>query len=227
MKKTLITLLALSGLAIGETPAEYNDTYSATSWSNGTLTLNRGLDLSLDYWSIEATIYLDCTIASGWGTRIFYSNNDEEPGNNAFFMWHGNGNNTPRTAVKFRGFGFQKGQSDHQVKDTETDSNIAYSSGTYTFNYTKDGDTITLSVYDEDYTLIGKSVGPVAADGVAVPDAGTISKLYSDITSQMINDNWYTMPIVTISTVKPIPEPTTATLSLLALAGLAARRRRK
>ena len=235
MKKTLITLLALSGLAIGETPAEYTDTYSAASWSNGTLTLNRGLDLSLDYWSIEATLTLtpDIGNTSYWGTRFLYTSSAEQPSKNDFFLYlgsmekEGTPEDHPEWAnygyVNFRGFGTRTDGTDIQIKDAQ--GNRLTFDGTYTFKLTRNDDKFNIITLDEKQSIISNLEFDASILGT-----GTISTLKSDVLVTNANvTGWaeWTKPTVTISTVKPIPEPTTATLSLLALAGLAARRRRK
>lgn len=234
MKKTLITLLALSGLAIGETPAEYTDTYSATSWSNGTLTLNRELNLSLDYWSIEATLTLtpDIGSTSYWGTRFLYTSAVEQPSNNDFFLYLGSmeEEGTPKNPqwanygyVNLRGLGTQTDQKDTQITDAQ--GNRLTFDGTYTFKLTRNDDKFNIITLDEKQSIISN-----LEFNASILGTGTISTLKSDVLVTNANvSNWakWTKPTVTISTVKPIPEPTTATLSLLALAGLAARRRRK
>jgi len=222
MKKTFITLLALAGVASAEV-AGYTDTYTASDWENGAITLNNTLDLSLDYWSISATItLLGSTDSATWGTRVFYSSSEEKPGVNNFFLWHGHSSNQAnidRNIIKFRGFGFQESGYDHRVQAT-TGGELLYTAGTYTFNYTRDGEALTLSVYNDSMQLLGSTVidTPAGMDG-------KITTLKSDINSSLVQSG-YSMPMVTITTTKPIPEPATATLSLLALAGLCARRRR-
>lgn len=227
MKKTFITLLLLlTGVGLAETTVGYTDTYS--EWTGKAITLNQSLDLSLEYWSIEATVTVNCGEGTGWGNRIFYSSSAEAPGVNNFFIWHGaSAVDQARTKMNFRGFGFNNAQYDHHVTDSSTGEAIVFETGTYMFNYTRDGDVLTLSVYsvkDEEATLLGATV-------ISTPEGmnGTISTLYSDIDTTTMSG--YTMPIVRISTVDPTPtpnapEPATATLSLLALAGLCSRRRR-
>ncbi len=68
--------------------------------------------------------------------------------------------------------------------------------------------------------------GELSADSVSI----TLADSYKDFTPQvsdLIYDNGYSYVTISMAPSNAIPEPTTATLSLLALAALAARRRRK
>ena len=113
---------------------------------------------------------------------------------------------------------------DGDLTKGNTDTSFAVTSGnTYTIMLTKIGTSVSLSV-----------------DGKEVSTGTLANTVSGNITDLMLggnkNNQYRINEIVhsasySLITVKPetpsIPEPTTATLSLLALAGLAARRRRK
>lgn len=89
--------------------------------------------------------------------------------------------------------------------------------GTYTITLTKIGTDVTLAV-DGVTTGVGTLADTVTGNITDIALGGDTS------TNYRINE---TVHSISMSKVTVIPEPTTATLSLLALAGLAARRRRK
>ena len=123
-----------------------------------------------------------------------------------------------------------------EITQTSWEGHSAWDTAAYaalTFAIDKTGSTYTvLSVID--------SAGTITNIGAAAVDTGVT---YSSISSSLVNKNsavseayFYTgawtadsLKQLTASTLqaKLVPEPTTATLSLLALAGLAARRRRR
>ena len=104
---------------------------------------------------------------------------------------------------------------------TQTWDIVAVEGGTQT-----DGSKHTITL-----TKIGNSVS-AAVDGV-VSSTGTInySGVINNITLGGDTNGYYKLNSVvhsiSMSSITVVPEPATATLSLLALAGLAARRRRK
>lgn len=96
---------------------------------------------------------------------------------------------------------------------------------TYTFTLTKLGDTLTLSVYDHATQTTTNNCATAQIDPVYF--TGDIGRIIiggrQDGDRQNINA---TIHSVSMSKVSTVPEPATAALSLLALCGLAARRRR-
>ncbi len=113
------------------------------------------------------------------------------------------------------------GVSDAVAYDTNAATNGVYGVGTFTFS-----DAITLdSSASYTYTLLDGSTGLAHTGGV---NYGEFKTWYSGGNGFKIDGlaqgDYH--PVISIRT-QTIPEPATATLSLLALAGLAARRRRK
>ena len=92
------------------------------------------------------------------------------------------------------------------------------------------GTNVAIAVYDKDGNLLGSSYGSntglrtnSSLSSIAFSDAVTSAYLYNNLLSE---EN-ATAIVQELGKAALIPEPTTATLSLLALAGLAARRRRR
>ena len=92
------------------------------------------------------------------------------------------------------------------------------------------GANVAIVVYDKNGTLLGSSYGSnttlrtnSSLSSIAFSDAVTSAYLYNNLLSE---EN-ATAIVQELGKAALIPEPTTATLSLLALAGLAARRRRR
>jgi len=104
-----------------------------------------------------------------------------------------------------------------------SNTNNAYNVGTFSF----EGKNITLSsTAAYTYTIVTKSAETGEFTPVASFSYGEFNPYVASGKGFFIDGNKDYQPIVSIKT-QSIPEPTTATLSLLALAGLAARRRRK
>ena len=110
--------------------------------------------------------------------------------------------------------------------------NVASAGLVYSFGATS-GTAVSFTLIDKDGNTLVNSY--VAASGLKSASAGKAALTFDDsvLTSYYFNEymggNEANMQALsaTVATTAPIPEPTTATLSLLALAGLAARRRRK
>ena len=110
--------------------------------------------------------------------------------------------------------------------------NVASAGLVYSFGATS-GTAVSFTLIDKDGNTLVNSY--VAASGLKSASAGKAALTFDDsvLTSYYFNEymggNETNMKALsaTVATTAPIPEPTTATLSLLALAGLAARRRRK
>ena len=97
-------------------------------------------------------------------------------------------------------------------------STVSPSRGTDNFSVTLSSDSMTTPVTSTvaGFSLDGNSLGRVYIGGSKSPDdSGT----FGNVTS-------FALSIPGTAPTPSVPEPTTATLSLLALAGLAARRRR-
>ena len=110
--------------------------------------------------------------------------------------------------------------------------NVASAGLVYSFGATS-GTAVSFTLIDNDGNMLVNSY--VLAGDLKSGSAGKAALTFDDsvLTSYYFNEymggNEANMQALsaTVATTAPIPEPTTATLSLLALAGLAARRRRK
>ena len=215
MKKTLITLMALAGVAIAnDTGTQFNTALTESiTLSNYTFG---------DAFTIELELYVKNAMDSNTGFIQFASNG-----------WIAN------QAHSYFGI------------NTSDSNNITEVSGAYTKvidgnNYTYTATSIS-PLWCQNTTLNGsESRGSVWSNednlGVTIATDGVDSwiTLTYDETSSII-DTWKFTGVVlnakdikldtnlsvVSSNINLVPEPTTATLSLLALAGLAARRRRK
>lgn len=215
MKKTLITLLALSGVAAAESlTLNFTELTSGNSellWTN--------TDVSqLTSWELSFTLDSQRTALS-----------DE---NLMFFPEHTVGTESTykvKFAVNSNGSLEFWGGSIFTASGATTATNSVISdAGMVTTAAT----SITLSfVADEkDGEIIGGTLSATVGDKtftVAVSEAVTLTK--DDgirIWSNSTNEHYTNLSLSALSN-KVVPEPTTATLSLLALCGLAARRRRR
>ena len=249
MKKTLITLLALSSIAMGATLTEqdvvayvYKDSDSYTSWtkSPSTLTLtqelsgesaptgnliltgptfsythewvdtNTGQTKNRDVFSFAITLNLD-SLKKGDGLTqlVVYdgSSNDTGLGINSdgklVGLWNGSANQTAASALDATGV------------------------VTITFSFSNDGYTSYLGgeVVHNATGLRGDLGNPITTVKLMEPAIAAMQGI-TFYTQASYNDASFGASAAAINSVL-VPEPATATLSLLALAGLAARRRRK
>lgn len=249
MKKTIITLMALASAALGAETDVVQADFSVTDFSNyktqtisgGGWTLN---GTNSNVAAGESLVFTDDVLFVGYSGESLHNNDvvytfvlsnlSTGAGKNALYTIHTNGysgknviglcldseNSSNLTGVSANGQ-----WSDNRNKD------IAYpSSGAFTLTVahtsggTKvyiDGElqqTISgLQYTGADHTIDQLNFGNTSAGGNGVNV--TLEGLY--IHNQTLSDEQVA------AFVRSIPEPTTATLSLLALAGLAARRRRK
>ena len=227
MKKTLITLMAISGIACGATENSKVDDLALTIEGNywaGAFTLNFTIteDITGDYDIIA--LYCGDRSGGSWNFNCFVLNNTD------------NGITLSLDRVK-NVAGYENVNSettyDGSVKDGQTlstpeNTSVFASEGTaitlqqnvdYTVKYLggKNGEAAA-ELYSGDTLLGSFSGGSFNLSGGG--DGGT-----KPMTWQSNED--YVTSVTIGNTTYAIPEPTTATLSLLALAGLAARRRRR
>ena len=211
MKKTLIALMALAGVAAAATEV---DTISA-SYTN----LVRKGECYADSFTFTFTLTDDYSLEESGAVLGFYRGSD--PGNdygyNAIVL---GGSDDALTLTVGRG----------KASNTVNDATGISADTTFTFqdNYTF-ATTIQKGVeYTISFTLkeepnqwggIAGLLTPVLTWGDSGSESGT------QYNGGMNGDAAFTVAVN--SGTITIPEPTTATLSLLALAGLAARRRRK
>lgn len=216
MKKTIITLfaLSLSGIAMG---AQTTKNFTFTSVSD--VISFDSIDLAQD-WTL--TLNLTTTVTSGfndWGTPILSSENDPtaatqliqvyaKDAGDAIVVKANNGNDDYTASV---GNNVQNAWKDTSVKN-------------FVLNYDVETTTLTLNVTtQEGVSIVSNSWSSVSYTGKK------LTQLKTGISQDMIQSQKWTLPSGSFTYGKDdaVPEPTTATLSLLALAGLAARRRRK
>lgn len=251
MKKTLITLLALAGVAAAaDMPKEYVATFANSrtdtqSSGRSHILLDGGTQaITLDSWMIEFQIqkqedkgaffalgrYANDLERGGLGLR---TNSTSGVG----ISWNGNNgyaNSTtedPDPKLTVTNFSSISANSPITLRFAyDAESDIAYLYNVDTDKYitatnlsTKyEGGNFSFSSVDKSVTGNGDVAGKTMfwTDG----SAGAYKLLgVTDMSSLEGNDNQF----VSYLTTKTVPEPTTATLSLLALCGLAARRRRK
>ena len=237
MKKTIIALMALAGVSYGadyttetvwtlDFGTEYTSNYNLT----GTLA-NKGT-----FWDLS-----DCAVVGGATTtaskRIHMAGGVygswEDDFQFSITLTLGNtisaSNGWPVFAeLKGNGAALRFGPYTNNNNTVAVDGNVKKGAGTGTVSVAPGGTyTITLTKIDSVVTL--------AVDGVTTMTGTLAEGLSGNITDIALGGDTgsqyrinETVHSISWSKVTPtIPEPTTATLSLLALAGLAARRRRK
>ncbi len=237
MKKTLITLAALAMVSVA-CAATYTDTYTATDFNTDAsnddgswkvLTLTNTLDNSCD-WILTATITIGTDSYNTWGTPALAT------GDNVFsksglqvYLSNKDYQGTVEHPLKT---GWFSGEHD----DVTMSGTHAGDVLTLTYSFDKDGGDNGTGLLHIDYTL--QRNGTTYTDDnsswytntdVANMNALNISKVSTTIGTADL-EGWTLDSLTvtrTLADTPAVPEPTTATLSLLALAGLAARRRRK
>ncbi len=219
MKATIITLAALASTAFAGTLSIANSdfTYVQNDDSNYSCykyDLATALSCS-ENWSITVTFTGSSTGFNQWGTAVLATGDVAATASftNGFQLYAGTSAN---------------GSGEHLITKINTGSESGSSlpsAATYTLTaaYTvEDGastGTLVLSVLDSSGTTteLGRSS--------TISSSASISSL----STNAIGVEGWTLGTVTVTadSIASVPEPATATLSLLALAGLAARRRRK
>lgn len=258
MKKTIITLLTLAGVAAAADEyktTEYNSLLSSTdgwsAYSNGStatvssyLTTTSGTFNGPNNWtnpSIKYAFDTPLTLAAGATLAQLEFSYTFAVGSNAAATltfvtdsmaivtgsgWYdGAGNANGHTA----GFGTTTDTSAnfYNFKDTDTGKKVAKTDN-YTMVYDYESGSKTLTVegsikYSDAGYILSMTCGDSAAQTLNLGQSLNINSI-------ILSGNGgggSSISGVEISHTALIPEPTTATLSLLALAGLAARRRRK
>ena len=238
MKKTIVALLALSGVTFASddyTYSEFNDWYKtaieAASYTAGddySLTFTLGawpeaVDPSAGSIIYRSGMIITLTSSKNWGLftqagryLAFDDSDTNDRGSLATSTeTYGSGNTTEATgslAQGTEGWFYSLGTTSGNQEGV-----------TFTIARENDTDTITITkgtTKIANFTIIGDSA----------LDAATyeIPSIYTDQNKDFnfgVQSATFTANNVTSNIA--VPEPTTATLSLLALAGLAARRRRK
>ena len=233
MKKTLITLMALAGVALAEDYTVENlwTIDFGSQYTNGYNTTGK-LDNAGTFWDVSnyATAdgvttannhrpHLAGGVYGSWADDFQFSITltlgDTISASNGwpvFATIAGNG-----TALRFGPYTNDGNTVDLDGNLTKAQGGLAsvVAGGTYTITLTKIGTDLTLAV-DGVTTATGTLASTVSGNITDIALGGDTGGAYR------INETVHSISMGTI-----IPEPATATLSLLALAGLAARRRRK
>lgn len=237
MKKTIITLLALAGVA----SADYTGSFSWGAQQGAAFTFE-GTD------AIALILEGGSSITAGYKTASSYPgtftpnvnvggatpNTDGTPWTLDFAIVNYSGRELTINAITFDAFAFN-GQGGPQTADTLT-RDIVFSltgattaSTTHSFaNVDTDPTKEGIEQYNWDTNPTLTFDAPVvigAEDGSSARFTLKVSELNTASNGCFIGLTGATL--VTPAPTPAVPEPTTATLSLLALAGLAARRRRK
>ena len=189
MKKTLIALMALAGVAMADNDAITLNTIDAVFTS---APVKVGNCYSGDY-TFEFTLTEDYTLAASGSVLGFYRGSaiNDTYGYNAFVL---GGSDEALTLTIGRG----------RAENTVNNANGISADTTFNFQ-----DNVTFTP-----TLSWTTAEGIQSEALASYDSNMNG--YAALTC-----------VVNTGTIKYVPEPATATLSLLALAGLAARRRRK
>lgn len=235
MKKTLIALIALVGSAGADviTAVDGVYTFGADDWAEKseagtcyTLSFADTVDLAENDWMLSFTATVKPSVGTNaWGTSVITSGNSPYPsGTHAGgFQYY----------VKVDGAVNIKGANLNNEQGTSMGVTLPKdTSAVYTFNISKIGTTTMYEILDstgeslKSYVVQNYDWADKTLSGLSTSVGGEYVDSQNSANSRdndQLNNGW-SMPS---GTFRVIPEPTTATLSLLALAGLAARRRRK
>lgn len=255
MKKTIITLLALAGVAIGEstTTPKWTITNNGDGTATYTATLEGEYNINLGEAAIkngESFILTIETSATGWanayGSGLAGTTNpfdaESKKYDDAFTVYIGASPGNKKLIYALNDWVYTKTETDG-VDYTGVPASInAVTPLTlgFTFTYVNSTDAGLPEGANESttsgnyFTISNSANSDVTFDFIDYNICASFNfdKLINyGVTGGKDGGSTSSMPnaITTISITKAytIPEPTTATLSLLALAGLAARRRRK
>lgn len=223
MKKTLIVLVALAGGAMAAEEA-----LTLTSPANGSLESNNAaIAWSEDYTKLESwelsfdLVLKDSTYPSA--AQAFFGTHTIDSGCEGYVL-----RITEDGAIQL---GYRDNPSITTYITTSddivtTDKNFGITLkfvADVTADGTLKGGTFTLTCGEEshDYTL------PQGTDGDYLTYTALEKNANSKFWTNSQKEKFYNISVTKLDSKLVVPEPTTATLSLLALAGLAARRRRK
>lgn len=270
MKKTIIALMALAGVAIGTESITLNDAAGAiygVSSTNDTLSLSDypsditayTLTANLKVKDFLSTLYTSASTETNTpvvsvqlnggahiGTAIrFWSSSNETDA--SLFSVHTKNNTVGSSAAD----GFSNMSTGYTVTWAKTVDGVAAADVSrftseltaWGYNSTDGSSNVDKMVFTMTYPSAGVATSYLSVylnDGTVFEYSGASAAgfkfTYSDISSFAVNSALVSDAVLftgvkTADQIKTvhflIPEPTTATLSLLALAGLAARRRRK
>lgn len=248
MKKTLIALMALAGIASAETytPLTETEGWSAAAgrdrgyWTQdataGTLTLTNS-----NWGQATATYTFEEALSGTWEftTQVYRTSG------NAAFAFTLVGNNY---AVSIGTLEYTSGTAYYGTTDNVTAKHYSFKevwdnggakvdgtefvAGAFNTNHTATISGFTTLDADNNVMLTLNVTGtaPGLTPGTTTINLGKdfeLSKIAISGDGPNNHANIWTVSNMSVTTTETVPEPATATLSLLALAGLAARRRRK
>ena len=251
MKKTMIALLAMAGAAFGATITPITDTTTGEWTLHGTAKVENGLISTTNTnWQVDAATYTlgkALTYATTDTLSFSFDATNYGTGNSCLTLALVGSSN----AIVIGHGSYDKPADAIQVSVTD---NVSVTGG-YVFAATNPSDDLTLTAgatlsggmptgntastisgtiaWDGDSFAL--TLGSSAVDGTLSYDLGIttldVAKVMVTIEGGASPTNgdaaWQTPTMANLSISTPaVPEPATATLSLLALAGLAARRRR-
>ena len=203
MKKTIIALLALAGVAAAA-PLTLNVTELKSS--NTLLTWSDDID-ALTSW--ELTFNLDTQRAAVAEQDLAFIQNDGS-GNGAAVKFSVNTNGT----LEFYGYGASTNSPESMVTVDSTPITLQFIANEQAGSIIG-GRLTAISGEKSFYIDLDSDLTLTKSNSIRLWSNGG-NEHFTNITLSALSNN-----------VVAVPEPTTATLSLLALAGLAARRRRK
>jgi len=242
MKKTFITLLALSGVALATDFTSTSSTDHLSGFGGLDVKLDEeswlqaegvdydtviGLELTSITLNIYNTWYTNNNMTAGFGIGIY-----EKTGDSSWVLvgktdWFKHNTNSYTGSHEFKVLAGDNSATGGVTLSTGKTYTLAFHAGETYFNNLAIGTTrssMTGAAEWKNNTHPGGDTDSLAAVGlVGASGANPSVSLYQPGNSGVTHN--YT-PNITLSG-NLVPEPTTATLSLLALAGLAARRRRK
>lgn len=239
MKKTIIALLALAGVTMAEDVA-----LTLSSPASGSLTSSNTL---VNWQTSVDGVYTDITELTSWALTFTLDIERKSSGvptiaaNDLAFIQNNGSNNNCSVKFAMNGdgtlefYGYTTG-GNSGISTNSTD--VFLSTQTITND---DGSTTTIipdtaitlqfiANEDADGNITGGTLSALSGDkalSIELDSALTLTNSSSiRLWTNSGNEQFKDISLTSLSN-NVIPEPTTATLSLLALAGLAARRRRK
>lgn len=234
MKKTLLSLLALSGLAMADSPAWHavNNGDGTGTWST---TISGGFNFDLgdlaikDNESFTLTVYQTAeSWGNGYGTAMIATGEpyDNCGGADTFRFYIGKtGTSNEQLLIQVNNWGYNNsGMTNYTNNATATPSAATPLTFGFSFTFVNSADAEGGDDYIEFASLPGSDITFDAKRDYNVVSTYNFSHLQNATTNTQAA--LPTNVVTTITITKQAPEPATATLSLLALAGLAARRRR-
>ena len=212
MKKTIIALLALAGVAAAES-------LTLTSPTDGSLTSGNAPVAWSENYSTLTSWELSFTLTdAALGDAVIFSTDKDSSGGAGYVL---STNEDGSLEVYAREIGV------YYSKSTAAGVVTAGTPLAITFSFVADENMFTNEIVGGTFTVKAGE----ATNSWAVTDYLE----YTDLTNNSVSRFWTNgqaeqfsnITVAKLDNNMVVPEPTTATLSLLALAGLAARRRRK